>query len=117
MERNAYLIITVICIVSISSCIFGTGYNTYVNENIKPLLIKGIVINKYDEETGCFGAIVIKQRNSIDTLHNVFICAFNDEKIWDYVLPNDSLYKQKGSLSIEVVRNGNITKFTFPTRD
>ena len=117
MVVKKYFIITIICIVSLSSCIFGTGYDTYVNENIKPLMIKGIVLKKYEEETGCFGAIIIKQNNSIDTLHNIFICAFNDEKIWDYVLPNDSVYKQKGSLVIEVVRNGNSAKFTFPTSD
>lgn len=53
----------------------------------------------------------------MDTLRNIFICAIKEEKIWRYVLPNDSLYKQKGSLQIEVVRNGNRKKFTFPARD
>ncbi|MEP6584932.1 MAG: hypothetical protein ABJA90_11735 [Ginsengibacter sp.] len=80
-------------------------------------MINGVVVKKYEEQTGCFGAIIFRQDNSIDTLHNIFICAIKDEKIWHYVLPNDSLYKQKGSLEVEVVRNGNREKFTFPTRD
>jgi|SRR6185437_9445804 len=117
MERSINLTVTVIRILLLSSCIFGTGYDTFVNKNIKPLMINGIVISKYEEQTGCFGAIVIDQGNSIDTLHNIFYCAFNDEKIWDYVLPNDSIYKKAGSLAVEVVRNGTIGKFTFPTRD
>ena len=117
MILKKYFMITAICIVSLSSCIFGSGYDTYVTENIKPLMINGIVVNKYEEETGCFGAIIIQQNNSIDTLRKIFICAPNEEKIWDYVLPKDSIYKQKGSLAVEVVRNGNKAKFTFPTAD
>jgi hypothetical protein len=80
-------------------------------------MINGIVVKKYKEETGCFGAIVIKQNNYFDTLHNIFYCTVEEEKIWDYVMPNDTLYKQKGSLAIEVVRNSKRAKFTFPTRD
>lgn len=80
-------------------------------------MINGVVVNKYEEHTGCFGAIIIRQDDSIDTLHNIFFCTVKDEKIWSYVLPNDSLYKQKGNLEVEVVRNGNRVKFTFPTRD
>lgn len=117
MGIKQFLVMAIICIVSLSSCIFGTGYNTYVNENIKPLNIKGIVLNKYKEETGCFGAIVIKQNNFIDTIRNIFFCAVKEEDIWSYVLPNDSLNKQKGSLVVEVFRNGYRVKFTFPTRD
>ena len=117
MGKKIPLIVIITCIVLLDSCIFGSGYDTYVNENIKPLSINAVVINKYEEGTGCFGAIVIKEGNSIDTLHNIFICAIKEEKIWNYVLPNDSLYKQKESLQIEVVRNGNRTKFTFSTRD
>ena len=70
-------------------------------------------MNKYEEHTVCFGAIIIRQDNSIDTLHNIFICAFNDEKIWDHVLPDDSLYKQEGSLKVEVVRNGKEQNLLF----
>ncbi len=117
MIRKLVLIIIVICIIFLSSCIFGSGYNTYVNENIKPLIIKGVVVNKYQEHTGCFGAIIIRQDDSVDTLHNIFICTVKDERIWNYVLPNDSLYKKKESLEAEVVRNGIRVKFTFPTRD
>lgn len=80
-------------------------------------MLKGIVVNKYEEETGCFGVIVIRQNNSIDTLHNIFYCVPDDEKIWDYILPKVSIYKQKGRLGVKIVRNGNKAKFTFPTRD
>ncbi len=117
MENGRYLSIMVICLGLLSSCIFGSGYDTYVNKNIKSLKIEGRVVKKYEEETGCFGAIIIKQNKFIDTLHNVFVCAVDDEKIWRYILPNDSLYKEKGSLVIEVVRNSIRKKFTFPTRD
>jgi hypothetical protein len=47
MVVKKYFIITVICIVSLSSCISGTGYDTYVDENIKPLMINAIVLNKH----------------------------------------------------------------------
>jgi hypothetical protein len=117
MKNNIFLLLILIIQINLCGCIFGTGYGAYVDEKIKPLTIKGIIVGKYKEETGCFGAIIINQDNEIDTLKNIFICAFNDEKIWRYVLPNDSIYKQNGSLATEIVRNGKSTKFTFPTRD
>ncbi|MEP6951810.1 MAG: hypothetical protein ABI863_21135 [Ginsengibacter sp.] len=117
MRIKRYFIALEICFFSLSGCVPGTGNDTYVNKNIKPLVIKGIVLNKYKEETGCFGAIIIKQNNSMDTLRNIFYCAVKEEDIWSYILPNDSLYKEKGRLVAEVVRNGNRAEFTFPSRD
>ena len=117
MKGKKFLLKTVICTLTLGSCIFGSGYDTYVDKNIKPLKINGLVVEKYEEHTGCFGAIVIKQHDSMDTLHNIFFCTVKDEKIWSYVLPNDSIYKQAGSMKVTVVRNGNSVKFTFPTSD
>jgi hypothetical protein len=95
----------------------GSGYEAYVNENIKPLTLNAVVINKYEEKTGCFGAIIIKQDNHIDTLQNIFYCGPEQEKIWDYVVPSDSIYKEKDSLTVQIVRNGKAIAFIFPTKD
>jgi hypothetical protein len=115
LETN--LLFLIFCTRVFSSCTLGSGYEKYVTNYIKPLSIRGVILNKYEEETGCFGAIVVKQENSIDTIRKIFTCTVKEEKVWDFVLPNDSIYKQPGALSVIVVRAGLKSKFTFPTRD
>ena len=55
--KNIGLIITFVCVLLVSGC--GSGYDSYVNNNIRPLKLNGIVIKKYEEQTGCFGGIIV----------------------------------------------------------
>ena len=114
--NNTYLTIAFISLFSMSGCLFGNGYDDYVNDKIKPLAIQGKIMGKYKEETGCFGAIIFEQYNQVDTLHRIFYCTPQENKIWSYVLPNDSIYKSKGTLMVYIVRNGIKKEFIFPTR-
>jgi len=62
-------------LVGIEMFISFTGCGDVTNKSsFKSLIINGIVISKYQENTGCFGAIVIKQNDVIDTIHNIFNC-------------------------------------------
>jgi hypothetical protein len=99
-----------------TACIFGSGYDVYVNENIKPKNIKGRILAKYKEETGCFGAIIVEQNNTVDTLRKINYCTQPEHAVWNYILPDDSIYKMRGTLEVDIVRNGTGKKFTFPTR-
>lgn len=104
-------------IIIVAACILGNGYEAYVNKNIKPLTINGIVITKFKEETGCFGGIVIKQSNHLDSLRKIFICTIQTERIWDYVMSGDSIYKATGSLNANIFRAGKEVSFKFPTSE
>lgn len=105
------LFILIIFSVFFNSCGFNCDY--YLNTEIKPLLINGIVISKSGDK--CFGEIVIRQGNTIDTLKDICYCAPEDERIWYYIMPNDSLHKEAGSLIVIVFRDGQPTKeFNYP---
>jgi hypothetical protein len=79
----------------------------------KNLSLTGVVSSKF-KDGACFGSIVITTKNGNDTLRNVCYCVPDDEKIWDFVVIGDSLYKSKGSLTIKISRDSLKKEFTFP---
>ena len=84
-----------------------------MNKKIKPISIKGVVVSK--NEINCFGEIVIRQENTIDTLKDICSCTPQNQRLWDYVISNDSLHKEAGSLIVTVIRDGQPTKeFNYP---
>ena len=95
--------------------IFNSCFNCdiYLNTKIKPISIKGIVVSK--DEINCFGEIILKEGFYMDTLRDVCSCTPSNQRLWDYVLPNDSLNKKAGSLIVTVIRDGQPTKeFNYP---
>jgi len=113
---STYLMIAVVYIFSMSGCLFGSGYDDYVDDKIKPLAIHGKIVGKFEEETGCFGAIIFEQHNQLDTLRKIFYCTPQENKVRSYIIPNDSIYKSKDTLVVWIVRNGIKREFIFPTR-
>ncbi len=74
---------------------------------------RGLVINKY--KTGpCFGNIVIKDGSVEDTLQDMCFCAAQNAQVWTYVAINDSIYKNPGTLKINVIRNHLVKEFDYP---
>jgi hypothetical protein len=92
------------------SCSFGSPL-----DSIKALNISGIVVKKYKLPPGCFGEIVLRQNDKMDTLKNICYCVVARQQVWDYVLPNDSLYKEQGSLVLTVIRHGVKKQFEYPS--
>lgn len=80
---------------------------------LKSVTFRGIVIEKYKEGTGCYGAIVIRQNKQVDTLKNQCYCGSAKSDVWDFVILNDSIYKEKGSSTVNVIRKRNIKKFDY----
>ena len=103
-------------VLCLTGCFWMPNYKDYMDSTIKPKLIKGVVMSKAKEETGCFGMIIVQQAGEVDTLRKIFYCTPAENKVWNYVEPGDSLLKKEGSLEVDVVRNGVVKKFTFPTR-
>jgi len=95
----------------LGSCVFNC--DDYLRENVSPMEIRGIVLKKQERQTGCFGSIFVKELTMEDTLRVCF-CVVERENVWSYILPNDSLYKEKGSLKLRVVRNGREKSFEYP---
>jgi hypothetical protein len=103
-------------IILLSGCFLFPNYEDYVNSTIKPRRIRGIVIGKGKEEAGCFGLIVFKQGFDVDTLHKIYYCASQENDVWRYIEPGDSLLKEEGTLEVFVKRNGSRKRFVFATR-
>jgi len=79
------------------------------------LSVNGIVVNKIKEETGCFGAIVFQNNNKLDTLKSLCYCSIEEQNVWDYVLPKDSIVKLTNTLKNSIVRNGIRKDFIYPS--
>lgn len=92
------------------SCVFNC--DTYLNKEIKPLFINGVVINK--SEKNCFGEIILRNKNKIDTLKDICVCTSENEGLWHYVTSGDSVYKKKNNLVIMVIRNDSVKTFDYP---
>ncbi len=96
----------------ISSC--GFDCSKYLENQIKPLVINGVVIEKFKSQTGCFGSIIYKSEKNIDTLKSICYCVPGNEKIWDYVMSGDSIVKNYDQTFFKVVRKSQTIKFEFP---
>jgi hypothetical protein len=108
MKKKVFILIVVVIL--FNSC--GFNCDNYLNTQIKPLLINGVVISKSGDK--CFGEIVIRQENKLDTLKNICYCTPDNEGVWHYVVPNDSIYKGRGSLIITVIRQDKRQQFKYP---
>ncbi|WP_431209864.1 hypothetical protein ACQ86N_27625 [Puia sp. P3] len=93
-------------IILMTGCFLLPNYSDYVNSELKPRKIRGVVVSKSKEQTGCFGFIIFKQAGGVDTLRNIYYCTPPENGVWKYVLPGDSLIKDAGVLGINVIRGG-----------
>jgi hypothetical protein len=93
-------------------CVFDC--KSYLDKNIKPLNIDGIVMDKQKAKTGCFGVIILKHENNLDTLLGVCYCVPEGQGLWKYVMNGDSLHKANKSLIVEVYRKDSVRKFEYP---
>jgi hypothetical protein len=109
--KRIYAICTYL-IYLLSSCVFDC--DRYLIKHIKPLVINGVLKEKSKSQTGCFGNIILKQKEYADTLQNICYCVPENQGLWEYIIPGDSLFKEKGSLTVEVYRKGTIKKFDYP---
>lgn len=96
----------------LNSCTFNC--ESYLNEKIKPFSFNGIVLNKQKTETGCFGLIILSNKNEIDTINDICYCVPEKEGLWKYIQSGDSLHKKPNNLTVEVYRKDIIKKFDFP---
>jgi hypothetical protein len=104
-------------IISLTAFLNSCGFDcqTYLDKNIKPKTIDGIVINKERGETGCFGIIILEgQEKKSDTLQGVCYCVPSEQGLWKYIAKGDSLHKSKESLDVEVYRENRVQKFNYP---
>ena len=106
------LLLLIVFTTLFNSCVFNC--KSYLNKNIKPLPIDGIVLNKQKAETGCFGIIILKHQNKTDTLKNICYCVPEQQGLWKYIEAADSLHKSEKSLIIEVYRKDTVKKFDYP---
>jgi hypothetical protein len=97
---------------SLSSC--GFDCDKYLNKNIKPVLISGTVLDKKKSNTGCFGNIIYRQGNNIDTLTDICYCVSDKQGLWKYIMAGDSLYKEENKIVIEVYREDTMKQFDYP---
>ena len=109
---NLKIFVTIIVITFLCSCVFDCS--PYLNEQIKPLDIRGVVTEKIKSERGCLGDVVYKHGNKIDTLRNLCYCVPDDQKLWYYVIPGDSIIKQAGQLRTSIIRGNDIKSFKYP---
>jgi hypothetical protein len=93
-------------------CLFDC--KDYLNEEIKPRHIYGEVIAKDNEETGCFGTIILRNKHTNDTLSGFCYCVPESENAWAYMAIGDTLLKPKGELQIKVISKGIIRSFQYP---
>ncbi len=107
-----YMLILLISSIFLNSCVFNCA--SYLDNNIKPYALKGILISKQKAETGCFGILILKNQNKSDTLRNICYCVPASQGLWKYMEEGDSLYKAAESLNVEVYRKGAIKKFEYP---
>lgn len=108
-----FFLILLICAVLLNSC--GFNCQSYLDNDIKPITINGIVVGKQKAETGCFGNIILSNKNKIDTLSNLCYCVMSEkQELWKYIEAGDSLYKAQKSLIVEVYRKDTVKKFDYP---
>lgn len=111
MKYNSILLLFLL----ISS--YGCGFDceSYLEKEIKPLNIQGIVLSKNKGAVGCFGNVILKNVNEYDTITNICYCTPDSgTTLWKYVEIGDSLFKDSQSLTVEVYRRGSIKKFHYP---
>lgn len=108
-----YLFLLLLICAVLNSC--GFNCQSYLDNDIKPLTIDGIVVNKQKAEAGCFGKIILSNKNKIDTLSNLCYCVVSEkQELWKYVEAGDSLYKAPQSLIVVVHRKDTVKKFDYP---
>ena len=78
--------------------------------SIKSIAFRGSVLSKYEDEP-CFGSIIIVNDEIVDTIKSICSCTPANKNIWDYVIPGDIIYKDKDSLTINVVRKDSLKRF------
>lgn len=94
---------------SITSCNMIFSCTSWVEENIKPKYIYGIVVNK-NEEKACHGKLLFNSMdNKIDSLA-ICICSPFQEK-WNQVEIGDTIIKKAGEVSIEIINNSKKIKW------
>jgi hypothetical protein len=82
----------------------------------KMLEIKGIVVSKFKRNAeNCLGAIIVKNGSRLDTLKSICTCVPPREQVWDYVIAGDSVIKESGSLTLDVMRAGKRKSFRYPS--
>lgn len=107
-----FLLLLIVFAALFNSC--GFDCESYLDKNIKPLSIDGIVVNKQKAETSCFGIIILKHQNQTDTLKDICYCVPEQQGLWKYIEAGDSLYKASKSLVVEVHRKDTVKKFDYP---
>lgn len=108
--KKTNLIFLCFYIVSFWGC--GFDCDSYLDTEIKPLLIEGTVISK--SGNNCFGEIILENKNKIDTLKDVCYCTPKNQQLWKYVQVNDAVRKDIGSFKVVVTRNGERQVFDYP---
>jgi hypothetical protein len=106
------LVLILLFSLQLTSCRFNC--KSYLDKNIRPLIISGKLVDKQKENIGCFGFLVIRQDKNLDTLKNVCYCVSEKQALWKYVQLGDSVFKESNSLSVNVYRNDSIVKFDYP---
>ncbi|MCF1714182.1 hypothetical protein L0U88_06040 [Flavihumibacter sp. RY-1] len=106
------LVLILLCFLQLTTCRFNC--KSYLDKNIRPLIISGKLVGKQKENIGCFGLLVIRQDKKLDTLKNICYCVPENEALWKYVQLGDSVFKDSNSLTVNVYRNDSIATFDYP---
>lgn len=113
MNKAIFFVIIILLAFILPSC---TDCEYQMETYIEPLVFNGLVINKYiDQENHLFPKVEIKNESEIIT----FLPAekFSGKLFFEYVQVNDSIFKVKGSRTIQIKRNSDISEFTFSCKE
>jgi hypothetical protein len=101
MRKNISKLFKLLLIISFLGFGGCATVDSYYNKEIKPMDIKAIFVSKF-KKTAREDPYLILQTfdNNKDTL---FLPVYPE--LWDYLLPGDSVIKQKGTLRFTVIRD------------
>jgi hypothetical protein len=101
MRRNIPRIFKLLLIFSFLAFKGCATVDGYYNREIKPMDIKAIFVSKFKKTTREDPYLILQSfNNKKDTL---FLPVYPE--LWDYILPGDSIIKEKGTLRFTVIRD------------
>ena len=111
MHKKTALSILVCYCILFHSCF---PCKSFLDDEIKPQVFSGRVIEKYKENTGCFGALTIQNSKGLQTLPSINYCTADSLNLWKDVQIGDSLYKPSGSITVTVYKKDKVLTLEYP---
>ena len=85
------------------------GCGDYCEDTIKPIKIKGKIVDKYVDEYNHATKTVKYNENNTE-----YLIALYDSELWDYISIGDSILKENNSLIVNMKRDNKTIEFEYP---